>query len=250
LALRDDDRSRKQQSQHQTESKLMTIRKPLASMLVACSVLFSVSAEVFAIGVTPPNSYSTHASQGGKVTLGEGQYVFPSNTVGYHIDALAGSPAIYGFFVSHNAFGSLGAAPAGWNTTSSLAANWNNGVTFSYLGAGDANVSVNSTALGSFQSLFGNDTLVMFYRRAMSSGVPISDGSATDVNQANWLTTTPLFTRTQSVDTQFLALGGNGQIIDGSLFTSTPEPSSLALSVMSIAGLAAFRRRRKAQKSD
>ena len=138
---------------------------------------------------------------------------------------------IYKFFVSTQApsYSSLWTSRTNWQSSYISADSWDSG---DYLGY-----------YGSFDSLFGlEDTGVFEYRHAAESqdGVILA-GENTGAQ----------FTFNAMVASEFIAIGESGTIIARSFepapASNVPEPGSLALLGLGIAGLAVVRRKRQSK---
>lgn len=146
--------------------------------------------------------------------------------VQYLLDVL-GSNQVHSLVVSTNSpFASAGTNRLGWYGFTEANSNWDSGINWIIGGSEqEAGVLVSSVQLGSFSSLFGGDSGVVIFGRG-EDGSPVTD--ADDEDQADWgsIFATQFYLSNAVATSEFIAIGANGQIIEGSLFTAVPEPSA------------------------
>jgi hypothetical protein len=229
----------------------------LITNFVAVFLTLAAAADNRALAQFPPAT--PIEGQAGKATLGErpsfggntsqsidfsGTNGLPVSGVEYLIDVLS-DDEIHAFAVSSNSFGPTSSIFLNWNAAVIEAANWG---TYSFELGGPGGTTVQTADLPDFGELFGTDLrAVLFYRGA--GGVPITD-VVSDDDMASWDTTPARFFYGNSLPvSEFIVLNGAGNLLDASN-TLVPEPSSLALAVMSVLGIAAVQRRRRSRNGN
>lgn len=177
----------------------------------------------------------TKGPEGGPVVLGE--FSNGPDETGYAVDVAPGVN-LNAFAVSFvtpldsTVFGIT--VPSGWSHVEVPKAEWSKGL-YGF-------AQVEGSTLGSFESLFGlvDDTVIVFTAPNIGSRAGfMTDTSDSDITDWGGFGFVPPFIRTGLPSTEFIALGGSGNIIGGSLI---PEPSSALLGLLGCLGL--LRRKR------
>ena len=185
----------------------------------------------------------------GRVDVGEDG---GTGEIKYLLNVLNGTDQIFGFAVSNNT-----SAPTGAFTTSTTFAGWSSKVvprtSTMPNSAWDDDIAIDqniSTAdLGTFESLFGTDTVAFVYYKSDLSGVLIDETNDQDVFDPPQSPLDPLQTdpnrfkvNISGPASEFVAFTSSGAIIDRSL-AAVPEPSSCML--LALSSLVALRRPRR-----
>lgn len=153
---------------------------------------------------------------------------------GYFVDVLDES-FVFGFAVSTNTVGSVSTTRRGWNGIVITSEDWDTG---HRIGIARGPLT---TDIGTFASLFGGDAGVNLYYAVTGNNLSDRDDNDLPVDLSNLNPADLQFLFDQGPDSQFVAFGQQGNIIDQSLQPLVPAPSAMLLMGTGLLGLVGWR---------